>query len=89
MPENAPLSQDILVYGTIWCGDTRRARYYLDHNHIPYQFIDIEKNLEGRSLVEKINHGNRSVPTIIFPDQSILVEPSEPELAAKCKALNL
>ncbi len=31
----------------------------------------------------KANRGNRSVPTLIFPDGSMLVEPSTPELAQR------
>lgn len=33
--------------------------------------------------VERLNHGRRSVPTIVFPDGSILVEPSDTQLADK------
>jgi mycoredoxin len=31
----------------------------------------------------RVNQGKQSVPTIVFPDGSILVEPSARELAAK------
>ena len=75
---------EIVVYGTLWCGDTRRSRAYLDRNQIPYRYIDIDKDREARAFVEKVNRGYRSVPTIIFPDGSMLVEPKESELAEKC-----
>lgn len=35
------------------------------------------------ALVEQINHGKRIIPTILFPDGSILVEPSNAQLAEK------
>lgn len=73
----------IKLYGTSWCGDTRRARSVLDQNGIPYEWIDIDKDLEARKFVEEINRGYRSVPTIVFPDGSILVEPSESKLRLK------
>jgi glutaredoxin len=76
----------IVVYGTSWCGGTRSTRNYLDRNRIPYQYIDIETDSEGLLLVKRLNHGNRSVPTIIFPDDSYLVEPSESTLAKKCQS---
>lgn len=76
-------NQQLTVYGTAWCGDTRRARAFLDQNHIPYQWIDIDRNLEARRFVEKVNNGYRSVPTIVFPDGSILVEPTTFALAQK------
>jgi len=74
---------EIVMYGTSWCGDTRRARRFLDQNNIQYKWIDIDQDLEGRKFVEEVNNGFRSVPTIIFPDGSMLVEPSTSILAEK------
>lgn len=73
----------ITIYGTSWCGDTRRARSIFDRNHIPYEWVDIDRDSSARSLVEQINHGNRSVPTILFPDGTIMVEPGENVLMEK------
>jgi len=73
----------IKMYGTTWCGGTRRARRLLDDNKIPYKWIDIEEDREARGFVEKTNNGFRSVPTIVFPDGSILVEPDDGDLAEK------
>jgi len=78
-----PSETQIIVYGTNWCYASRRARAFLDEHQIPYQWIDIDKDAEASKLVEKINKGYRSVPTIIFPDGSILVEPSSSQLASK------
>jgi mycoredoxin len=76
-------SDIIIMYGTVWCGDTRRARTFMDQNGIPYKWIDIDSDPQARKFVESVNHGYRSVPTIIFPDGSMLVEPSTGQLAAK------
>jgi mycoredoxin len=70
----------IVIYGTTWCGDTRRARRVFDDNHIAYDWIDIDQDMEARKFVESVNNGYRSVPTIIFPDGSRMVEPSTTEL---------
>jgi mycoredoxin len=78
MPET-----EIVVYGTTWCYDSKRARKLMDDNNIIYRFIDIDKDPQARKFVEETNNGFRSVPTIIFPDKSILVEPSNRELAQK------
>jgi mycoredoxin len=77
------MAEQILVYGTTWCGDTRRARRVFDENNIPYQWIDIDQDAEARKYVEEVNHGYRSVPTIVFPDGSMLVEPTSSELMKK------
>lgn len=53
----------------------------LDDNKIPYQWIDIDEDKEAQAFLEHINNGYRSVPTLIFPDGSKIVEPSDAELA--------
>jgi len=73
----------ILVYGTQWCGDTKRARLFFEDNNIDYLFIDIDQDKNGEIIVRGVNEGSRSVPTIIFSDGSILVEPNENTLAKK------
>jgi glutaredoxin-like protein len=71
------------VYGTTWCGDTKRARRFFDENKIDYEWIDIDQNKEAGKLVEQINGGFRSVPTIIFSDGTTLTEPSTFQLRQK------
>lgn len=79
----------IIMYGTSWCGDCRLARMVLDKHAISYEDIDIDEVPEGRARVIELNQGNRSVPTILFPDGGVLVEPTRQELEAKLKALAL
>jgi len=76
-------SNSTIIYGTRWCGDTRRALRFFDQNNIPYQWIDIDKDHQASAYVEKVNNGYRSVPTILFPDGRLLVEPSTNQLAEK------
>jgi mycoredoxin len=75
--------EKIIIYGTEWCGDCRRARRFFDQHDIPYLWINIDRNQEAERFVLATNGGMRSVPTIVFPDQSILVEPSSYLLAQK------
>ena len=81
------LSEEIVIYGTSWCYDTRRARTALDTRKIAYRWVDIDKDPEGLAFVKQTNRGNRSVPTILFPDGSTLTEPSENELLNKLNQL--
>lgn len=74
------------MYGTRWCYDSRRARVILQEMDIPHEWIDIDKDLEARKFVEEVNNGFRSVPTIVFPDGTILVEPSNAVLKEKLAA---
>jgi mycoredoxin len=79
------MTEQITVYGTHWCPDCRRARNILDKHHIVYRWIDIEQDPAAADYVMKVNRGNRSVPTIVFRDGSILVEPGNSELEVKLK----
>jgi mycoredoxin len=73
----------IVVYGTSWCPDCRRAQRVLDQNGVPYSYINIEEDEAAAAYVVEVNRGYRSVPTIVFPDGSILVEPSNAQLQGK------
>ncbi len=73
----------IVVYGAPWCPDCHRSRTFLNEQRIPYAWVDIDADGEGRRFVEELQHGGRTIPTIVFPDGSHLLEPSDPELAAK------
>jgi mycoredoxin len=73
----------ITMYGTTWCGDCRRARLLFDQHKIPYRFVDIDKDEKAARYVEGLNNGCRSVPTIVWADGSMLVEPSNDALAKK------
>lgn len=75
----------IKIFATNWCGDSRRAKRFFEENQVPFEWIDIEQNPEAEAFVKSVNNGYRSVPTIVFPDGSILVEPSTSELREKLK----
>jgi thioredoxin reductase (NADPH) len=76
-------SNSIVVYSTVWCPDCKRVKKFLGEQRVPYQNIDIESNPEAMAFVEKVNNGKRIIPTMVFPDGSLLVEPSNAELADK------
>ncbi len=77
------MSDKITVYSTVWCPDCKRAKKFFGEHRIQYENIDIEQTPEAVAFVEKVNNGMRSIPTIVFPDGSILVEPSNAQLAEK------
>lgn len=73
----------IVIYTTEFCADCYRAKKFFDTHGISYLPVGLEGNPEATEFVMKINKGYRSVPTIIFPDGSVLVEPSWDELKSK------
>ncbi len=74
------MDNKIKVFGTRWCGDCSRTRRFMDRNQIDYTWVDIDQDEAGEEFVVSMNHGMRSVPTILFSDGSILVEPNDAEL---------
>lgn len=79
MPENN--NDMIKIYGATWCPDCQRAKKFFGEHRVEYDWIDITDNDDAIAYVEKVNNGNRSIPTIIYPDGTIQVEPSNVELA--------
>jgi thioredoxin reductase (NADPH) len=74
---------NLTVYGATWCSDCKRAKKFLGEQRVHYNWIDVEQDAEGLAFVEKANNGKRIIPTIVFDDNSVLVEPSNAELAQK------
>lgn len=77
------MAQSIRIYGANWCGDCRRSKRLLDTHHISYEWVDVEKDDKAQHVVREINRGMMSIPTIVFEDGTILVEPSDAQLAKK------
>jgi len=71
------------MYATERCPDCVRARKFFEVNRIPHLRVVLEGNPQATEFVMKVNNGCRSVPTIVFPDGSILVEPGWEDLQAK------
>ncbi len=74
---------DIKVYGASWCPDCKRSKKFLAEHRVPYDWIDVDADRDGLRFVEQLQGGGRTIPTIIFPDDSFLLEPSDDELAQK------
>lgn len=78
------MTQDkITMYGTQWCSDCFRAKEFFARYEISYRWVDVDQDETGLRVVTEVNRGLRTVPTIVFEDGSILIEPSDAELATK------
>lgn len=74
---------NIKLYGTDWCSDCKRSKKFLGEQRIHYEYVNIEENMEGQSYVRELQKGGLTIPTIVFEDGSVLIEPSNAELAAR------
>ena len=73
----------ITMYSTTWCGYCRRLKTQLDREGIGYTEVNIEHDPDSAAFVEKVNDGNQTVPTGLFPDGSALTNPSLAQVKAK------
>ena len=63
------------MYSTAWCGYCLRLKAQMHREGIPYRVVDIERDSEAAQFVADHNNGNHTVPTVLFPDGSVLTNP--------------
>lgn len=71
---------ELVVYGTGWCPDVRRSRALLDTAGIAYDYVDLDEDEAATEFVRGLQQGRRRVPTLLWPDGSFLVEPTDDRL---------
>jgi thioredoxin reductase (NADPH) len=77
------MSHHITVYGSSWCSDCKRAKRFLGDQQVEYKWVDVEQDEKARLFVEEHNDGKTIIPTIVFDDGKVLIEPSNAQLAQK------
>jgi mycoredoxin len=76
----APLEGTVTMFSTTWCGYCRRLKSQMDAAGVPYTEVNIEQHPDAADFVEKVNGGNQTVPTLVFPDGSAATNPSLAEV---------
>ena len=74
---------DITVFGAPWCPDCKRAKAFLSSHRIAFDWVDIDENPPGLTRVQELQNGGRTIPTVVFGDGSVLVEPTDEQLAGQ------
>jgi mycoredoxin len=69
------------MYTTSWCGSCRSVKAFLEQHAIPYREVDIDDDSNAAARVVEIRGGYRSVPTLVLPNGTVLVEPGRRQLA--------
>lgn len=78
----------VTMYSTQWCGYCFRLRKQLDREGIAYDVVDIEQVPDAALLVEQVNNGNQTVPTLVYSDGSAQTNPSLQQVKAKLAELS-
>jgi len=77
-----------ILYSTTWCGYCKRLKRQLGDLGITFEEINIEEVADAAQIVERINNGNRTVPTLVFSDGSSMTNPSVSQVSEKLSSLS-
>jgi thioredoxin reductase (NADPH) len=81
-----PVFQGIRVLGTRWSPKSYELRDFLARNRVPYQWIDVEfsaNDPETKQLVDALGPEAASLPVVLFPDGTKLLETLPSAVAQK------
>ena len=87
MSEATVLMSAFTMYTTPWCGYCHRLKGQLDREGIQYDIVDIEQQPDAAEIVERVNDGNQTVPTLVFTDGTAQTNPSVAQVKDKLAAL--
>jgi mycoredoxin len=77
----------VTMYTTVWCGFCSRLKAQMTREGIEFVEVDIERDPAAARLVEQVNGGNQTVPTLVFPDGTAATNPSIKEVRARLAAM--
>jgi thioredoxin reductase (NADPH) len=78
-----PSFEGIRVLGSEWSPQSYQVKEFLSRNRVPYEWVDIDRDVPARALAESLAGDLTRLPVVIFTDGSHLVAPSQAELASK------
>ena len=73
----------VTMYTTQWCGYCVRLKKLMQREGIQFAEVDIENDPKAAELVMQANGGNRTVPTLLFPNGTALTNPSIDQVKAE------
>lgn len=82
----APAGPAFVMYTTPWCGYCIRLKSMLAREAIAFTEVDIEQDPAAADVVMRVNGGNQTVPTVVFPDGEAMTNPSLARITAKLSA---
>lgn len=75
------------MYSTPWCGYCHRLKSQLAREGIEFNEVDIEQHPDAASIVESVNDGNQTVPTLVYADGTAMTNPSLAQIKEKLASL--
>ena len=81
------MSGQLIMYTTPWCGFCRNLKKQLARDGIEMAEVDIEQDPAAAEFVMSVNGGNQTVPTVVLPDGTTLVNPSATQVRERLAAV--
>ena len=75
-------SGNVRVVGHRWSERSHEVKTFLTRNHVPYQWLDIDSDDEGRRLVGLAEAAPEDLPLVLVPDRDVLRSPTTLDVAA-------
>ena len=82
------MNGSVTMYTTSWCGYCARLKRQLDEAGVTFNEINIEDTPGASEIVERANHGNQTVPTLVFSDGSSVTNPRVQVVLEKLQELS-
>jgi mycoredoxin len=76
----------VTMYSTTWCGYCHRLKSQMHREGIAFTEVNIEHAPDAADFVMSVNGGNRTVPTLLFPDGTAATNPSLAQVKARLGA---
>jgi len=86
-PRSSAAAPAVTMYTTTWCGYCKRLKRMMQDDGIVFDEVDIEQVPGTAEIVEKVNNGNQTVPTLVFSDGTAMTNPSLAKVKEKLAAL--
>ena len=71
----------VRVVGHLWSDRSYDVKMFLARNHIPYAWLDIERDEEARRLLELAGADHNDLPLVLLPEGDPLTSPTSVQLA--------
>jgi thioredoxin reductase (NADPH) len=78
-----PPFEGIRVVGPRWSLRDYQVRNFLSRNQVPYVWLDPERDDQAVELLKRFNVSDGSLPVVLFPDGTSLVQPTDALLAER------
>lgn len=74
-------TSQVRVVGHHWSDNSYQVKTFLTRNHVPYRWLDVERDPEARRLLDLAGAGTDELPLVLVPDGEALRAPSTLVLA--------